>query len=82
MNENTQALAHQAGFDLGDQDQRFLINSLVELVLEECCQILARPEGLADQSMVLSRYNQGFVEGRQLAIEQIEEHFGLDCEEE
>ena len=49
-----------------------------ELIVRECIDILMKPEYVMTHPEGLTRYNEGWVNGRLLGIEHIKEHFGLD----
>lgn len=50
------------------------INKLSQLILEECFSILEKRAKELD-SLDLTEYNRGWVNGRLLAVEQIKHHF-------
>lgn len=81
MNERIKQLAKQAGLDddicpLDEWDHPEL-EKFAELIVQDCISKLAwapqssGPEGLGE-------YNQGWVNGRALAVEHIKEHFGVE----
>jgi hypothetical protein len=85
MNERIIEMAREAGgvrvldamvFDRDEYLERF-----AELIIQECVDILKRPDFIMKLSQTeLSDYNQGWINGRLLAIERIEEHFGNENE--
>jgi hypothetical protein len=54
------------------------LESLAELIVNECADILMKPEYAMNHPEELSQYNKGWVYGRLLGIEQIKEHFGVE----
>jgi hypothetical protein len=53
------------------------LDKFAKLAAAECVDILKRPDFIMKLSQTeLSEYNQGWVNGRLLAIERIKEHFG------
>ena len=78
MNERIRALAEQATVFRGRM-RVVDIEKFAELIVQDCISKLAwvpqssGPEGLGD-------YNQGWVNGRALAVEHIKEHFGVKNE--
>jgi len=49
-----------------------------ELIVEECVGILMKPDYAMTHPEELSKYNEGWVNGRLLGIEHIKEHFGVE----
>jgi hypothetical protein len=49
-----------------------------ELIVRECIDILMKPEYVMTHPEGLTRYNEGWVNGRLLGIEHIKEHFGVE----
>ena len=49
-----------------------------ELLVRECIDILMKPEYIMTHPEGLTRYNEGWVNGRLLGIEHIKEHFGVE----
>jgi hypothetical protein len=91
MNERIFELAKQAGFleeDGGNNLHVFdgyeaitcteELKKFAELIVRECIDILMEPRYIMDKSQKLSRYNEGWVNGRLLGIEHIEKHFGVE----
>ena len=63
---------------LKPQDERKIIPDIfAELIVNECADILMKPEYAMNHPEELSQYNKGWVYGRLLGIEQIKEHFGV-----
>lgn len=69
---NTVAGNDKLGFD------SYLAEKFAELLILECIDILMEPRYIMDKSQKLSRYNEGWVNGRLLGIEHIEKHFGVE----
>ena len=49
-----------------------------ELIVKECVSILMKPEYAMNHPGELADYNRGWVNGRLLGIEHIEEYFGVE----
>jgi hypothetical protein len=49
-----------------------------ELIVKECVGILMKPEYAMNHPGELADYNRGWVNGRLLGIEHIEEYFGVE----
>ena len=49
-----------------------------ELIVRECIGILMKPEYVMTNPQELSKYNEGWVNGRLLGIEHIKETFGVE----
>ena len=49
-----------------------------ELIVRECVSILMKPEYAMNHPGELADYNRGWVNGRLLGIEHIEEYFGVE----
>jgi hypothetical protein len=83
MNERIKLLAEQAGSthkqNLGvyqlysDELEKF-----AQLIVQECADILMKPEYAMNHPEELSDYNKGWVNGRLLGIEHIKDHFGIE----
>ena len=82
MNERIRELAEQAGFynmgigliiGIEEYHQKF-----AQLIVQECADILMKPEYAMNHPEELSDYNKGWVNGRLLGIEHIKEHFGVE----
>jgi hypothetical protein len=55
----------------------FSAEKFAELIVQECCEILLKPEVFMSESVPLSEYNQGWVNGRLLGIDHIRDRFGI-----
>lgn len=53
-------------------------SKFAELIVKECVDILMKPEYAMKHPEELSKYNEGWVNGRLLGIEHIKEHFGVE----
>jgi hypothetical protein len=53
------------------------LEQFAELVVQECADILMKPEYAMNHPEELGDYNKGWVNGRLLGIEHIKEHFGV-----
>jgi hypothetical protein len=78
MNERIRELAIQArlltGWPVGEVEyQKF-----AELIVKECVSILMKPGYAMNHPGELADYNRGWVNGRLLGIEHIEEYFGVE----
>ena len=82
MNERIKLLAEQAGFynmgigliiGIEEYHQMF-----AQLIVQECADILMKPEYAMNHPEELSDYNKGWVNGRLLGIEHIKDHFGIE----
>jgi len=87
MNERIRELAEQAdayadAMDVGGKNYIGLRDEyFTKLIVKECIDILKRPDFIMRLSQTeLSDYNQGWINGRLLAIERIKEHFGNENE--
>lgn len=56
----------------------FNYEKFAELIVKECVDILMKPEYAMKHPEELSKYNEGWVNGRLLGIEHIKEHFGVE----
>jgi hypothetical protein len=84
MNERIDNLLYQAGLtaqgcwdELGTYEQE-AIEKFAELIVRECAEILMKPEYAMNHPEELSDYNKGWVNGRLLGIEHINEYFGIE----
>jgi hypothetical protein len=90
MNERINELATQAGFIRfspkedpntpidWSSDYTAELNRFAELIVQECIDVLKRPDVvMTTNKMKLSEYNQGWVNGRKLAIEHLERYFEI-----
>ena len=82
MNQRIKLLAEQAGFynmgigfiiGIEEYHQKF-----AQLIVQECADILMKPEYAMNHPEELSDYNKGWVNGRLLGIEHIKDHFGIE----
>ena len=53
------------------------LENFVQLIAKQCIDLLMKPEHPMTHPEELSRYNEGWVRGRLMAIEQIKQHFGI-----
>lgn len=54
--------------------------ALVHLVVQQCVDILMKPDYVMKHPERLSAYNKGWVNGRLLGIDHIKDYFGVDDE--
>ena len=81
MNERIQQLAEQAGIyklNLSDETEYWIMEKFAELIVKECVSILMKPGYAMNHPGELADYNRGWVNGRLLGIEHIEEYFGVE----
>jgi len=87
MNERILELAKQADgvfihkLITGAKQYTFLekdLEKFAELIVQECIDILMKPEYVMNHPEELTDYNRGWVNGRLLGIEHIKEHFGVE----
>ena len=86
MNERIKQMARQSGAtdeNGGTATTVFCfteteLKSFAELIVKECVDILMKPEYAMKHPEELSKYNEGWVNGRLLGIEHIKEHFGVE----
>ena len=69
VNPDTGITHHREFFD----QEKF-----AQLIVQECADILMKPEYAMNHPEELSDYNKGWVNGRLLGIEHIKEHFGVE----
>jgi hypothetical protein len=86
MNERIKELAEQAGFQwlIGLRrnnpiitGQETTVQEFAELIVQECVDLLMKPEYAMNNPTLLSPYNEGWASGRLLGIEHIKQHFGV-----
>lgn len=85
MNERIKELAAQA-WQYADDNSRDGDNTFgwlyrdkfTELIVQECINILLKPEHAMNHPEELSEYNRGWVNGRLLGIEHIKHRFGVE----
>ena len=85
MNERIKRLAEQAEIYAGelidegadyDQYPRYYTEKLAELIIHECIQVC---EPILDEPYEdMTEFGKGLVEGQDVAIERIKEHFGVE----
>ena len=56
----------------------YYTEKFAELIVEECADILMKPEYVMNHPEELTDYNRGWVNGRLLGIEHIKQHFGVE----
>jgi hypothetical protein len=84
MNERIQLLAEQATTraDAVPNESMaytyFDTKMFAELIVRKCVSILMKPEYAMNHPGELTDYNRGWVNGRLLGIEHIEEYFGVE----
>ena len=86
MNERIQQLALQASTTTTSYydgrgnvtETYFDKEKFAELIVKECVSILMKPEYAMNHPGELADYNRGWVNGRLLGIEHIEEYFGVE----
>ena len=82
MNERIRELAEQAGYKplgtFADELMEIYNKKFAELIVRECIGILMKPEYVMTNPQELSKYNEGWVNGRLLGIEHIKETFGVE----
>ena len=90
MNEQIKHLGQEAGLTFiedGVHGQRWYdskcgmdqaeLEKFANLIVQECINLLMQPEYIMSGVPKLSRYNQGWVNGRLLGVEHIKDHFGI-----
>jgi hypothetical protein len=75
MNDRIKELINEARQKTSPHDDEQFNKTLVELIVQECINVLNRPEFIMKKKVKFSQYNEGWVNGRILGIEQIQEHF-------
>ena len=55
-----------------------MIEKFADMIVQECADILMKPEYVMNHPEELTDYNRGWVNGRLLGIEHIREHFGVE----
>jgi hypothetical protein len=89
MNERIRELALQADIELpnnvvdgingpGVVSEKDKLAKFAQLIVQECVSILMKPEYAMNHPGELADYNRGWVNGRLLGIEHIEEYFGVE----
>ena len=81
MNERIKELAEQAGvgflFDPDAVVLTFKMEKFVELIVQECIKV-CEPDFLDESYEDMSEFGKGLVEGQDVAIEKIKQHFGVE----
>jgi len=77
MNERYEQLMAQAWIEFAP-DAKAVTKRFAELIVNECADILMKPEYAMNHPEELSDYNKGWVNGRLLGIEHINEYFGVE----
>jgi hypothetical protein len=73
MNERIKQLAEQAGFAYEPSPT---LQKFAELIVQECIQVC---EPILDEPYEdMTEFGKGLVEGQDVAIERIKEHFGVE----
>ena len=84
MNERIRQLSNQAYDELVNQTGNIVVvdedfqQRYAQLIVQECVGILMTPEYPMNHPEELSDYNRGWVNGRLLGIEHIQEHFEIE----
>ena len=84
MNERIKLLAEQAYDDLVNETGNIVVfdedfqQRFAQLIVRECVGILMTPEYPMNHPEELADYNRGWVNGRLLGIEHIQEHFEVE----
>ena len=84
MNERIKLLAEQAYDELVEETGNIVVfdedfqQRFAQLIVEECVGILMTPEYPMNHPEELADYNRGWVNGRLLGIEHIQEHFEVE----
>jgi hypothetical protein len=82
MNERIEKLAEQCRIETYGVNGELLEfgfdqEKFAELIVQECADILMKPEYAMNHPEELSDYNKGWVNGRLLGVEHIKEYFGV-----
>jgi hypothetical protein len=84
MNERIKELSNQAYDELVNQTGNIVVfdedfqQRFAQLIVKECVGILMTPEYPMNHPEELADYNRGWVNGRLLGIEHIQEHFEVE----
>ena len=86
MNERIFDMARQSGAtdEKGSRAEHVFcftkdeLKGFTELIVRECIGILNSPDFIMEKKVKLSRYNEGWVNGRLLGSEHIREYFGVE----
>ena len=84
MNQRIRQLSNQAYDELVNQTGNIVVvdedfqQRFAQLIVQECVGILMTPEYPMNHPEELADYNRGWVNGRLLGIEHIQEHFEVE----
>jgi len=84
MNDRIRQLSNQAYDELVNQTGNIVVvdedfqQRFAQLIVQECVGILMTPEYPMNHPEKLADYNRGWVNGRLLGIEHIQEHFEVE----
>jgi hypothetical protein len=84
MNEQIKKLSNQAYDELVNETGNIVVfdedfqQRFAQLIVQECVGILMKPEYAMNHPEELADYNRGWVNGRLLGIEHIQEHFEVE----
>jgi hypothetical protein len=84
MNEQIKKLSNQAYDELVNETGNIVVfdedfqQRFAQLIVRECVGILMTPEYPMNHPEELADYNRGWVNGRLLGIEHIQEHFEVE----
>jgi hypothetical protein len=84
MNEQIKKLSNQAYDELVNETGNIVVfdedfqQRFAQLIVQECVGILMTPEYPMNHPEELADYNRGWVNGRLLGIEHIQEHFEVE----
>ena len=84
MNARIKLLAEQAYYELVEETGNIVVfdedfqQRFAQLIVQECVGILMTPEYPMNHPEELADYNRGWVNGRLLGIEHIQEHFEVE----
>jgi hypothetical protein len=84
MNDRIRQLSNQAYDELVNQTGNIVVvdedfqQRFAQLIVQECVGILMTPEYPMNHPEELADYNRGWVNGRLLGIEHIQEHFEVE----
>ena len=81
MNERIRELAEQTGWRYDNGEWQFAddsdIEKFAELIVRECIKV-CEPVFLDESYENMSEFGKGLVEGQDVAVEKIKEHFGVE----
>jgi hypothetical protein len=83
MNERIRELLKQATKTVDPENRVWVFSKVdqakfADMIVQECADILMKPEYVMNHPEELTDYNRGWVNGRLLGIEHIREHFGVE----